>query len=77
MNKESCSKMDKIDYGYISSEGAVNIYFIYNTNTGQVMLHRLDGPAIEYKDGTGKYYVNGKRLLQNEFEQYLKMRAFW
>lgn len=44
-------------------------------------LHRLDGPAIEDgKDNRYLWYYYGKRLpvsSQKEFEQILKLKAFW
>ncbi len=46
-------------------------------------LHRLDGPAIEYADGTEVWYFNGKRIGDNlnlfnqeKFERYIKLTAF-
>ena len=43
--------------------------------------HREDGPAIEYTNGVKYWYLNGKRLYniysQEQFLQYMKLRAFW
>jgi hypothetical protein len=42
--------------------------------------HREDGPAIEFSDNSKMWYLYGERLpvkTQEEFERYLKMRAFW
>ena len=33
-------------------------------------LHRDDGPAVERADGRVKWYVNGKLLSRNEFEEH-------
>lgn len=36
----------------------------YRTDRGSIvhlLLHRVDGPAIEHADGTRYWYVNGKR----------------
>ena len=42
--------------------------------------HREDGPALEYPDGTGRWYFNDVYVhcsSQQEFERYLKLKAFW
>jgi Mor family transcriptional regulator len=41
----------------------------YNLN-GQ--RHREDGPALEYADGTKEWYLNGKHLTEEEFNQRMK-----
>ena len=33
------------------------------------MLHREDGPAYEYADGTKEWYINGDLLTEDEFNQ--------
>jgi hypothetical protein len=41
--------------------------------------HRLDGPARQY-EGVKEWFYHGKEIKcqsQEEFEQYLKMKAFW
>jgi hypothetical protein len=43
-------------------------------------LHRTDGPAIEYSNGTNEWWYEGEKLTcssQTEFERYLRLRAFW
>ena len=43
-------------------------------------FHRLDGPAVEYNDGTKFWFYHGIRVdcnSQNEFERFLKLKAFW
>ena len=35
-------------------------------------LHRLDGPAIEYSDGSKYWYVDGKCLDTNKVESWLE-----
>ena len=43
-------------------------------------LHRLDGPAIDFLDAPSRWYIKGKRLsctTQEEFEQLMKLKAFW
>ena len=32
-----------------------------------VNLHREDGPAIEWSDGSKKWYLNGQELSEEEF----------
>lgn len=42
--------------------------------------HRLDGPAVESTDGRNKWYYHGEEVKvnsQEEFEKYLKLKAFW
>ena len=42
--------------------------------------HRVDGPAVEYANGDKYWCLNGKQLnckTQEEFEQYMKLKAFW
>jgi hypothetical protein len=43
-------------------------------------LHRLDGPAIERVNGKCSWYVDNIRIdctSQEEFEQLLRLKAFW
>jgi hypothetical protein len=43
-------------------------------------LHREDGPAIEYTNGDKYWYINGYRIscsTQKEFEQLMRLKAFW
>jgi len=42
-------------------------------------LHRIDGPAVEWSDGTKEWYIDGIRIdcnSQKEFERYLNLIAF-
>jgi hypothetical protein len=44
------------------------------------LLHREDGPAVEYADGTKYWYINDIQLdctTQKQFEQLMRLRAFW
>src|SRR5208282_4000465 len=45
------------------------------------VLHRTDGPAIDWKvENRFVWSLHGKRLdvkTQEEFEHYLKLKAFW
>jgi hypothetical protein len=43
-------------------------------------LHREDGPAIESANGYKSWYLNGDQILcktQKEFEQLMRLKAFW
>ena len=43
-------------------------------------FHRVDGPAVEYLDGTKIWFYHGKYIHvanQIEYERYLKLKAFW
>jgi hypothetical protein len=48
-----------------------------------LVLHRLDGPAIEYKpeySHLNKWYINGELLpcsSQEEFERLVKLKLYW
>ena len=35
-------------------------------------LHRTDGPAIEYPDGSKEWWLNDKRVTEDEFNQAVK-----
>ena len=39
---------------------------IYYYKAGTEILHREDGPAIEYADGTTFWYLNGKEVTEEE-----------
>ena len=42
--------------------------------------HREDGAAVEYASGIKYWYLHGKLLTcstQEEFEQLMRLRAFW
>ena len=60
----------------ITDEGGTIFYYKYGTCT----LHREDGPAIEYANGDKYWYFNGKLVdcaYHEEFEQFLRLKAFW
>ena len=43
-------------------------------------LHRVDGPAVEHNNGYKAWYLNGINIncsSQKEFEQLIKLKAFW
>lgn len=31
------------------------------------MLHREDGPSIEYPDGKGLFYINGRKYIEEDY----------
>jgi hypothetical protein len=42
--------------------------------------HRIDGPALIFKDGSKWWYYNDKRVRcnsQEEFERKIKLRLLW
>lgn len=46
----------------------------FRNNRGQ--LHRDDGPAVEYPNGTKEWWLNGEQLSEEEFnEHFIKQRA--
>jgi hypothetical protein len=43
-------------------------------------LHRDDGPAIEWHKGYKEWWLNGKHIIcktQEQFEQFMRLKAFW
>lgn len=43
-------------------------------------LHRLDGPAIEWRDGKFSWYYHGKYIKcssQAEFERIIRLKLLW
>lgn len=43
-------------------------------------LHRIDGPAVEYTDGDKLWFYKNEHIpasSQEEFEQLLRLKAFW
>jgi len=47
--------------GSKSYRGRHGIRFWYLPSKGKDYLHRLDGPAVEWSDGTKEWWVDGKR----------------
>jgi hypothetical protein len=53
-------------------------------STGTIILHCITGPAIEHRDFTKEWYINGKKILVNSQEEFeksteyrtVKLRAF-
>lgn len=38
-------------------------------------LHRIDGPAIEYANGLKVWYINGTKLIEEEFNAYVNPKS--
>jgi len=44
------------------------------------LLHREDGPDIEYSNGSKEWYYEGKKIecsSNDEFLRLIKLKAFW
>ena len=39
-------------------------------------IHRLDGPAVIYPDGTGRYFINCEHLSKENFETHPERLKF-
>ena len=39
----------------------------YYSDRGMTILHREDGPAVEWFEGSKYWYINGKRHREEEF----------
>jgi hypothetical protein len=51
-----------------------------STTNRHEFLHREDGPAIERKTGEKEWWYHGERIncsSQEEFEKWLRLKAFW
>jgi hypothetical protein len=59
------------------------LYEFYHSNKYWYLngrRHREDGPAIEWFSGYKHWYINGEFIpceTQKEFEQFMRLRAFW
>jgi hypothetical protein len=45
---------------YVKVGKARKVYKFYYKDKNKTIRHRIDGPAIEYADGSKAWYVNGK-----------------
>ena len=59
---------DQLKYRIEVGKDGTRLY--YNT-AGQ--LHRTDGPAVEYADGSKTWYINGEGLSEEEFIQSVRL----
>ncbi len=53
---------------------------IYSIAEDRPIPHRLNGPAVIFKDGSQKWFFLGKEInvtSQEEFEKILQLKAFW
>lgn len=75
---------DNIKY-HVESDGVNSIWF-YTKYSIDGKLSRLRGPAVQYGNGKdndvskSEWWINGTQIecsSQEEFEQLLKMKAFW
>lgn len=42
--------------------------------------HKIDGPAVEWEDGRKEWWYHGYKTgarSQQEYERYLRLKAFW
>jgi hypothetical protein len=54
-------------------------YFYWFLND-EIGLHREEGPAIEWDDGSQQWWYHGRIVScesQEEFERWLRLKAFW
>jgi hypothetical protein len=70
-------KHHRLDGPAVEYDNGDKLYYVDD------QLHRLDGPAVEYslpnEYTTNKWYYKGKYINcknQEEFEKYLKLKAF-
>ena len=58
----------KIPYAQLNGIYEIEDYGIFHLQNGK--LHRLDGPAIEWYDGTKDYFIEGKEYSsKDEFDK--------
>ena len=58
---------------YIKKTEYATYYF---KDEARTILHRVDGPAVEYADGTKYWYMNGKNYSKEEHKRLAKMINF-
>ena len=46
---------------------------VYRNSSGE--RHRHHGPAVEWADGTRRWYLNGEYLTEREFHERIKRRG--
>ena len=54
---------------FILRDGTIEYRNNHNKSPHIGELHREDGPAVIYPDGTKKWYLNGVELTENEFNK--------
>ena len=66
--------MKQEQYIHIDKEGTK----IYYKDKEMTIVHRLDGPAVEYTDGHKEWYVNGnKHRLDGPASEWSNGAKFW
>lgn len=73
-SKIESNKIGKDWFQKITAENG-DVSYIKNT-----MLHREDGPAIEWAHGAKSWYYLNRHIPvdnQEDFERYLKVKSFW
>lgn len=64
----------------MKTQYAVSFQYVYTNKFGSkfyykdkehTILHREDGHAIEYIDGTKEWYLNGKRVSKEDAEKFI------
>jgi len=60
--------MQEAQYIQIDENGCKRYY----KDKSMTILHRLDGPAVEFADGYKVWYVDGKYLSEKEFNTLTK-----
>ena len=63
----------------IEVEKVISLTFIAFYIKGTNKLHRLDGPAVKWFDGTENWYIHGNNIncsSQKEFERLIKLLVF-
>ena len=61
---------EALKYRIVVNEEGTCLY--YNAAN---QLHRIDGPAIVWRNGVRFWYINGKRLTKAAFNQAVATRA--
>jgi hypothetical protein len=65
------------NYCYSEHYDRSRIFKQFKTDKGFSVIHCLNGPAIEMSDGTKEWWIDGKQYTEEEFNRYLKNKAFW
>ena len=70
------TKRNKNEDKFYYQDGSTSFRVLH----GAKILHRVDGPAIEWADGDANWYVNGEPISVKDNEEFLRMmklKAFW
>ena len=78
------SQSDHIEIKSYENAGGGRTYYYHNNNYR--VIHRLDGPAVTYIENNilgiddSEWWYHGTMTpckSQEEFEKYIKLKAFW